>query len=77
MSEQRTPLKVLREARGLSQAAMAKKIKMEQSTYCRIEQGEGCSRKNAEKITKYFGGLITELHVLYPARYPNYQQGQR
>lgn len=72
MSDNGTPLQQIREIRELSQADVADALSIDQSTYCRIEQGHGCSRANAEKIVKYFGSVITEIHVMWPDRYPDF-----
>jgi len=77
MPDSLTPLKKLRISRGLSQAAVANAIGLEQPTYSRIENGFGCLAQNAEKIAKHLGCAITEEMILYPDRYTDYEVGQR
>jgi len=72
-----TPLKKLRRARGVTQAIVAEAVGIDQSSYHRIESGEGGLAGNAEKIAKYFGSAINEQMILYPERYPDYEVGQR
>ena len=72
-----TPLRKLRLSRGLTQAEVARAIGCEQPAYSRMEAGIGCLAQNAEKIAKFMGSAITEQHILYPDRYPDYEVGQR
>ena len=69
-----TPLRKIREARGISQAEVAKAVGLAQSTYCKIEQGAPyrAQADNAEKISRYFGGAVSEIHVLFPERFPEF-----
>lgn len=72
--EGQSPLRKLRDARGLSQIEVAEIVGIHQSTYAKIETGyNGASPEAAEKIVKFFGSAITEEHVLYPSRFPDYQ----
>lgn len=65
-----TPLRKLREDRGLTTTLVARKIDIDQGHYSRIERDGKCSREVAQKIVEFFGQeWITELHVLYPERY--------
>ena len=66
-----TPLKRLRTKRGVSQEAVAGATGIDQSTISRIENGAPTTPENATKLVEYFGReQITELHILYPERYP-------
>lgn len=64
-----TPLKRLRESRGLSQSTVAEGAGVDQATLSRIENGKAQPPDAAEKIARYFKGKITELEILYPRRY--------
>lgn len=64
-----TPLKRLRESRGLSQSTVAEGSGVDQATLSRIEAGKASPPKAAEKIARYFKGSITELQILYPRRF--------
>ena len=75
--KQKTPLKKLRESRGLTQAAVAAAIGMPQSTFAKIEGGETPQADSAERIAKYFGSAISEAMILWPERFPDYEVGQR
>lgn len=63
-----TPLKRLRESRGLSQSEAAERIGIDQATLSRIENGKAQPPDAAEKIAKYFKGAINEIQILYPHR---------
>lgn len=70
MSLATTPLRKLREERGLTTIKVAREIQIDQGHYSRIERDGKCSREVAQKIVDFFGReWITELHVLYPERY--------
>ena len=72
-----TPLKKLREARGLKQTRVAELIGIDQSTLARIEAGEGAGSETAEKLVKFYGSAISEAMILYPERFPDYQVSQQ
>ena len=73
-----TPLKKLRESRGLTQSEVCEAVGVDQTTYSKIESATHTPRKeNTEAIVKYFGSAITELHIIFPERYPDYEVGQR
>lgn len=59
---------------GLKQNAVAEALGMDQSTYCKIEGGHPyrASAGNAEKISRYFGGAVTEIHIVFPERFPEF-----
>jgi transcriptional regulator with XRE-family HTH domain len=66
----KTPLRILREKRGLTTTQVADAVGVNQGHYSRIENGQGGSPEMAARIAEYFGReFITELHILYPERY--------
>lgn len=72
-----TPLKKLRESRGLTQAAVCEEIGIDQSTYSKIESGTHAPRKdNAEALVRYFGSAINETMLFFPERFSDYKVGQ-
>lgn len=64
-----TPLRKAREALGLSQSQLAEASGIDKATISRAENGMAVSRENAERLAKFFNGDLSELEVLYPARY--------
>lgn len=71
-----TPLKKLREARGVTQAHLCKLIGVDQSTLSKIEKGSHAPRKEtAEALVKYFGSALNEMHLMFPERYQDYEVG--
>lgn len=69
-----TPLRKIREAMGVTQSEVATAIGVDQSTFCKVEQGAGCTRDTAERIVGFFGEPLTELHVMYPSRYTRFME---
>lgn len=71
----KTPLKRAREARKLTQMEVAAQIGISQSTYSRIENGGMTTRETAQAIVGFLGheSGLSELHVLYPDRFPDRQ----
>lgn len=67
-----TPLKRIRLERGITQVTIADSAGIDQSTFSRIENGEAqASADTAAKIADAIGRKwISELHILYPDRYP-------
>ena len=67
----KTPLKKAREARKLTQKEVAERLGISQSTYSRIEDEGKTTREKAQAIVSFFGtdSGLSELHVLYPARF--------
>ena len=62
-----TPLKKLREARGISQTEVAKAIGIDQATLCKIEAGAHAPRKpTALALAKYFGSAISLEQIVFP-----------
>lgn len=75
VKENATPLRKLRKLRGLSTTVVAAAVELDQSTYSRIEASGATSRETAAKIADYFGReWITELHILFPDRYPDFME---
>mgnify|MGYP000511679005 CR=1 FL=1 len=76
-----SPLRKLRLKLDLTTTAVAAACEIDQSTYFNIERGAGTSRDTAERIAKYFdeehNAFITELHILYPERYPNFLEERK
>ncbi len=66
-----TPLRKLRkQKKGLAGTSIALAIGIDASHYYGIEKGTStASPELAEKISRYFGGAITELQILYPERF--------
>lgn len=76
-----TLLRKVREARGLSQSALARAVSISPSYLCKIEGGHVTMpaklKSAAEKIAKFFDGEITETQILFPERYANGHGGKR
>ena len=73
----KTPLQKVREARGISQAEVARAVGLDQTTYGKLETAINRGRAgNAEKICKYFKGALTELHIMFPERYRKFKVGE-
>lgn len=69
-----TPLQKIREAHHLSQSKVAAAVGLDQSSYHCIETGKNGTRPStAERLVKFFGSGITEMHVLYPERFPTFK----
>ena len=65
-----TPLKRIRKRRGLTQRVVAEAAGIRPAYYCRVENGVStASAEVAAKIALYFGGMLTELEILYPERF--------
>jgi transcriptional regulator with XRE-family HTH domain len=67
-----TPLRKLRLVLGLKQSEVAEGIGLQRPNYCKIELGATPDPKTAVKISDYFGGAVTELHLMFPERFPNF-----
>lgn len=69
-----TPLRKLREARGIKQSDVAAYAGIDQPTYSKIENKDTqyVSKKDIQAICRFFGSAITELHIMFPDRYPDY-----
>lgn len=64
-----TPLKKIRISRKLTLMEVARAIGTDTGNLSRIESGKQRSPDMAEKLSRYYGGAITELQILYPARF--------
>lgn len=54
----------------MTAAGVAAALSMDQGHYTKIENGASTSAATAAKIAAYFAPAITEIHVLYPDRFP-------
>jgi|GEM_PF-6746553 len=65
-----TPLKAIRIRRGLKQVQVARDLRIDNGTYCRIENASVTATPAvAARIAKYFGDEVTRLQILYPEEY--------
>lgn len=65
-----SPLRLERLKRGLKQGQVAKDTGIDQSQYCRFELGKATpTAAQATTLSEYFGNAISEMQVLYPARF--------
>lgn len=64
-----SPLRRLRIALGKTQTEMCKYLAMSQANYSRTERGGAASPALAASIAAKLRGKITEVEILYPARY--------
>lgn len=66
----KSPLRLVREKRGLTLKAVADAVAMDQGNLSRVERGEQTpSTETAEALTKFFGHEVSEMQILYPERY--------
>lgn len=73
-----TPLKKLRESRGFTQAEVAEAVDIDQGTLSKLEAGSHMPRKEtAEALVKHFGSALTEMHLYFPERYPDYEVAEK
>lgn len=65
-----TPLKTLREARGMTLQSVAQAVGTDRGNLSRIENGkQRPSPELAERLALHFGYAITEMQLLYPERF--------
>ena len=65
-----SPLRKLRKSHGMTLLHGATGVQVDPATLSRIERCEQVpSVELAERLTKFFHGEISELHILYPSRY--------
>jgi hypothetical protein len=57
-------------------AGVAAALSMDQGHYTKIENGASTSAATAAKIAAYFAPAISELHVLYPERFPRDEKAE-
>lgn len=68
-----TPLRKIRKTLRLKQYDVATACGIPQPTFSKIESGTvTATPENAAAIAKHFGGAVTELHILYPERFPDF-----
>ena len=63
------PLRIAREAKGLSQKALERETGIQQATLSRAELGKGVTPEQAATLVRFFGFPWEERHFLYPERY--------
>lgn len=68
----KTPMRKLREARGITQKELSEILGVDPTSITKIETNVHSSPELAERIAKYFGTAITEEQILYPERFPDY-----
>jgi transcriptional regulator with XRE-family HTH domain len=67
-----SPLRKLRKSHGMTLSHVAIGVKVDPATLSRIERCEQVpSVELAERLARFFQGEISELHILYPSRYPS------
>lgn len=65
-----TPLRKMRVEKKLTIAEVAMAVQCDVGNLSRIERGaQITSLEMAEKLSKFFDGLVTEMQILYPQRY--------
>lgn len=65
-----TPLRKMRVEQGLTIAEVSRQTAIDVGNLSRIERGiQVTSLETAEKLSKFFGGKISEMQILYPQRY--------
>ncbi|WP_313162456.1 helix-turn-helix transcriptional regulator [Kosakonia cowanii] len=67
-----SPLRKLRKSHGMTLSHVAINVQVDPATLSRIERCEQVpSVELAERLALFFQGEISELHILYPSRYPS------
>lgn len=65
-------LRKLRKSHGMTLSHVALGVQVDPATLSRIERCEQVpSVELAERLARFFQGEISELHILYPSRYPS------
>lgn len=65
-----TPLRKMRVEKGLTISEVAMATQIDVGNLSRIERGaQVTSLDNAEKLSRFFKGKISEMQILYPHRY--------
>ena len=65
-----TPLRKMRIEKKLTISEVAIATQLDVGNLSRIERGiQVPSLENAEKLSRFFKGKITEMQILYPQRY--------
>jgi len=66
----KSPLRQAREKRGITLNVLAKKVGSDVGNLSRIERGvQTPNAQLAERICREFDGEVSELQLIYPARY--------
>lgn len=66
----KSPLRLAREKRGMTLNALAKKVGSDVGNLSRIERGVQTPNAHlAERICSEFDGEVSELQLIYPARF--------
>ncbi|MBS0909179.1 helix-turn-helix transcriptional regulator [Tatumella sp. JGM118] len=69
-----TPLRKMRMEKKLTMSEVALAVHCDVGNLSRIERGvQVTSLDMAEKLSKFFGGLVTEMQILYPHRYMDHK----
>ena len=67
-----SPLRKLRKSHGMTLSHVAIGVQVDPATLSRIERCEQVpSIELAKRLARFFQGEISELHILYPSRYPS------
>ncbi|MDF7657607.1 helix-turn-helix transcriptional regulator [Erwiniaceae bacterium L1_54_6] len=70
MQNTQTPLRAVRQAKGLTLNQVAEAIQLDVGNLSRIERGiQIASLDVAERLSVFFKGQITEMQILYPKRF--------
>lgn len=70
MQNPQTPLRAVRQAKGLTLYQVANAIQLDVGNLSRIERGiQIASLEVAERLSVFFKGQITEMQILYPKRF--------
>ncbi|MTC25982.1 helix-turn-helix domain-containing protein [Providencia alcalifaciens] len=65
-----TPLRKIRLEKKLTISEVANAINCDVGNLSRLERGtQAASLELAERLAKFYGDKITEMHILYPKRY--------
>lgn len=65
-----TPLRKMRVEKKLTIAEVALAVQCDVGNLSRIERGtQITSLEMAEKLSRFYDGMITEMQILYPQRY--------
>ena len=69
-----TPLRQARKDRGLTLKEAADLIGIEITKLSRMERGHSITKETVKdevpKLVQFYGNGLTEMHILYPERYP-------
>ena len=65
-----TPLRKIRLEKKLTIAEVASAINCDVGNLSRLERGaQAASLQMAERLSRFYGGMISEIQILYPQRY--------